>query len=121
MSIGPTSKTEFYAGTFVEDQVLGNLDLSREFEVGLAGPPNVLSEPSSAGRVLGSERERPDPHPPWSFALSAPAGYALSRTDSVSMWNVVGNISNASSEIALYPNVAKRRMSRVSVAGSQET
>ena len=40
-SLGPTSKTEFYAGTFVGDQVLGNLDLSREFEVGLAGPLNV--------------------------------------------------------------------------------
>ena len=40
-SLGPTSKTEFYAGTFVGDQVLGNLDLSREFKVGLAGPLNV--------------------------------------------------------------------------------
>ncbi|MBK5256219.1 MAG: TonB-dependent receptor, partial [Vicinamibacteria bacterium] len=40
-SLGPTSKTEFYAGTFVADQILGNIDLSREFEVGLAGPLNV--------------------------------------------------------------------------------
>jgi len=40
-SLGPTSKTEFYAGTFVADQWLGNIDLSREFEVGLAGPMNV--------------------------------------------------------------------------------
>lgn len=40
-SLGPTSKTEFYAGAFAADQVLANLDLSREFEVGLAGPLNV--------------------------------------------------------------------------------
>jgi iron complex outermembrane receptor protein len=40
-SLGPTSKTEFFAGTFVADQLLGNLDLSREFEAGLAGPLNV--------------------------------------------------------------------------------
>lgn len=40
-SLGPTSKTEFYAGAFVADQVIGNLDVSREFEAGLAGPLNV--------------------------------------------------------------------------------
>lgn len=40
-SLGPTSKTAFYAGAFVADQVIANLDLSREFEVGLAGPLNV--------------------------------------------------------------------------------
>ncbi|MEO5762634.1 MAG: TonB-dependent receptor, partial [Vicinamibacteria bacterium] len=40
-SLGPTSKTEFYAGAFVADQVLANLDLSREFKAGLAGPLNV--------------------------------------------------------------------------------
>jgi iron complex outermembrane receptor protein len=40
-SLGPTSKTEFYAGTFVGDQVLLNVDLSREFDAGLAGPLNV--------------------------------------------------------------------------------
>jgi iron complex outermembrane receptor protein len=40
-SLGPTSKTEFYAGAFVASQMIANLDLSREFEVGLAGPLNV--------------------------------------------------------------------------------
>ena len=40
-SLGPTSKTEFYAGTFVADQLLGNLDLSRKFDGVLAGPLNV--------------------------------------------------------------------------------
>jgi len=40
-SLGPTSKTEFYAGAFAADQVIANLDLSREFEAGLAGPLNV--------------------------------------------------------------------------------
>jgi iron complex outermembrane recepter protein len=43
-SLGPSippNKTEFYAGTFVADQLLANLDLSRKFEVGLAGPLNV--------------------------------------------------------------------------------
>ena len=40
-SLGPTSKTEFYAGAFVADQVIANLDFSREFEVGLSGPLNV--------------------------------------------------------------------------------
>jgi iron complex outermembrane receptor protein len=37
----PPNKTEFYAGTFVADQMLANLDFSREFEVGLAGPLNL--------------------------------------------------------------------------------
>jgi len=37
----PPNKTEFFAGTFVADQLLGNLDLSRKFEVGLAGPLNL--------------------------------------------------------------------------------
>jgi iron complex outermembrane receptor protein len=40
-SLGPTSKTEFYAGAFVADQFIGNIDLSREVEAGLAGPLNV--------------------------------------------------------------------------------
>jgi iron complex outermembrane receptor protein len=40
-SLGPTSKTEFYAGAFVADQFMGNIDLSREVEAGLAGPLNV--------------------------------------------------------------------------------
>jgi iron complex outermembrane receptor protein len=43
-SLGPSippNKTEFYAGTFVGDQLLANLDFSREIEVGLAGPLNV--------------------------------------------------------------------------------
>lgn len=40
-SLGPTSKTEFYAGAFSADQVIANLDLSREIEAGLAGPLNV--------------------------------------------------------------------------------
>ncbi len=37
----PPNKTEFYAGTFVGDQLLANLDVSREIEVGLAGPLNI--------------------------------------------------------------------------------
>jgi iron complex outermembrane receptor protein len=40
-SLGPTSKTEFYAGAFVADQFIGNIDLSREVDAGLAGPLNV--------------------------------------------------------------------------------
>ena len=40
-SLGPTSKTEFFAGTLAGDQVMANLDLSRSFKVGLAGPLNV--------------------------------------------------------------------------------
>ena len=40
-SLGPTSKTEFFAGTLVGDQVIANVDLSRSFKVGLAGPLNV--------------------------------------------------------------------------------
>jgi iron complex outermembrane receptor protein len=37
----PPNKTGFYAGTFVADQLVANLDFSRELEVGLAGPLNV--------------------------------------------------------------------------------
>lgn len=40
-SLGPTSKTEFYAGSFVANQFLANLDFSREVDAGLAGPLNV--------------------------------------------------------------------------------
>ena len=40
-SLGPTSKTEFFAGTLAGNQVLANLDLSRAFKAGLAGPLNV--------------------------------------------------------------------------------
>jgi iron complex outermembrane receptor protein len=43
-SLGPSippNKTEFYAGTFVGNQMLANLDFSREVEAGLAGPLNV--------------------------------------------------------------------------------
>ena len=37
----PPNKTEFYAGTFVGDQLVANLDFSRKLEAGLAGPLNV--------------------------------------------------------------------------------
>lgn len=37
----PPNKTEFFAGTYVADQFLANLDFSRQFEVGLAGPLNL--------------------------------------------------------------------------------
>lgn len=40
-SIGPTSKTEFFAGSFVANQLLANIDFSREVEAGLSGPLNV--------------------------------------------------------------------------------
>jgi iron complex outermembrane recepter protein len=40
-SMGATSPTDFYAGTLRFDQWTNNLDLSREFAVGLAGPLNV--------------------------------------------------------------------------------
>lgn len=43
-SLGPTippNQTEFYAGTLGFDQWTTNLDLTREFQVGLAGPLNV--------------------------------------------------------------------------------
>jgi iron complex outermembrane recepter protein len=40
-SLGPTSQTNFYAGS-VEDSLLStNLDVSRPFQLGLAGPVNV--------------------------------------------------------------------------------
>ncbi len=37
----PPNQTEFYAGSLVFNQFIGNLDLTREFDVGLAGPLNV--------------------------------------------------------------------------------
>jgi iron complex outermembrane receptor protein len=40
-SLGPTSQTRFYAGTLGDKQLTGNLDLSRQYSVGLAGPLNV--------------------------------------------------------------------------------
>ena len=40
-SLGPTSQTNFYAGSLADDQLLFNLDVSRPFTVGLAGPLNV--------------------------------------------------------------------------------
>ena len=41
VSLGPTSQTSFDAGALGFDQWVTNLDLSRGFEVGLAGPLNV--------------------------------------------------------------------------------
>ena len=43
-SLGPSippNKTEFYAGTYTADQLLANLDFSRQLELGLPGPLNV--------------------------------------------------------------------------------
>jgi iron complex outermembrane receptor protein len=43
-SLGPTippNQTDFYAGSLVFNQFIANLDLTREFDVGLAGPLNV--------------------------------------------------------------------------------
>ena len=49
-SLGPTStKTEFYDGTMISGQMLGNVDVSRSFSVGLSGPLNV---------ALGAEMRR---------------------------------------------------------------
>ena len=40
-SLGPTSQTDFYAGALGDDLLIFNLDVSRPFAVGLAGPLNV--------------------------------------------------------------------------------
>ena len=40
-SIGPSSKTEFYAGGYNASQITGNLSAVRGFEVGLSSPLNV--------------------------------------------------------------------------------
>lgn len=40
-SLGPTSQTKFYAGQLGDNQATANLDLSRQFAVGMAGPLNV--------------------------------------------------------------------------------
>jgi iron complex outermembrane receptor protein len=37
----PPNQTEFYAGTLGLDQLVANLDLVREFEIGMSGPLNV--------------------------------------------------------------------------------
>jgi len=41
VTLGTASPTEFYAGTLVFDQFTANLDLSKGFEIGVAGPLNV--------------------------------------------------------------------------------
>lgn len=40
-SLGPTSQTKFYAGSIEDSLLTSNLDVSRPFNVGLAGPLNV--------------------------------------------------------------------------------
>ncbi len=40
-SLGPTSPHSFYAGDMTYDQLVGNADFSRDFDVGFAGPLNV--------------------------------------------------------------------------------
>lgn len=45
-SLGPTippNKTNFYAGSLEFNHFVGNLDLTREFEIGLAGPLNIAA------------------------------------------------------------------------------
>jgi iron complex outermembrane receptor protein len=41
VSLGPNSPHSFYAGKMIYGQFVGNADLNRDFEVGLAGPLNV--------------------------------------------------------------------------------
>lgn len=43
VSLGPTSQTSFYAGTLGDDLWTSNLDISRGFNIGLAGPVNVAT------------------------------------------------------------------------------
>jgi len=46
VSLGPTippNHAEFYAGAIAFDQLIANLDLTRQFDVGLAGPLNVAA------------------------------------------------------------------------------
>ena len=40
-SLGPTSPHSFYAGQMTYNQLVGNADFNRDFEVGLAGPLNI--------------------------------------------------------------------------------
>jgi iron complex outermembrane receptor protein len=66
VSLGPAippNQTEFYAGALVFDQLLANADLSRSFEIGLAGPLNV---------ALGAEARREK----YGLEAGEPASYA---------------------------------------------
>lgn len=40
-TLGPTSPQSFYAGQLTYDQTVGNFDMNRDFDAGLAGPLNV--------------------------------------------------------------------------------
>ena len=41
VSLGPTSPHNFYAGKLIYNQLVGNADFNRDFDVGMAGPLNV--------------------------------------------------------------------------------
>jgi iron complex outermembrane receptor protein len=58
----PPNKTEFFAGTYAADQLVANIDVSRPFEVGLAGPLNL-----AFGAELRRESYKIEPGEPGSY------------------------------------------------------
>ena len=74
----PPNQTSFYAGTLESDQLVANLDLSRGFAVGLAGPLNVAFgfEARREGYQIkaGEPNSYIDAGHPDQFGARAPAG-----------------------------------------------
>lgn len=64
VSLGPTSPHSFYAGKMIYDQLVGNADFSRDFDVGMAGPLNV---------AFGAEARREGFH----IGQGSPGSYEL--------------------------------------------
>ena len=56
----PPNKFEFYAGTYRSTQFVGNADLSREFDVGLAGPMNFGAGLEFRREGYGIDEGEPD-------------------------------------------------------------
>jgi len=55
VSLGPTSPHNFYAGKLIYNQLVGNADFNRDFDVGMAGPLNVAfgAEARNEGYRIG--------------------------------------------------------------------
>nr|MBA3554151.1 TonB-dependent receptor [Gemmatimonadales bacterium] len=106
VTLGTASPTEFYAGTLVFDQFTANLDLSKGFEIGVAGPLNVALGGEFRRDGYGIGEGEPDSYRdggvrvldgPNAGALGAPGaqvfpGFRPTDTIDVSRNNVAGYV-----------------------------
>ncbi len=106
VSFGPASNRGFDAGGLYFTQITGNLDLSREYDVGLAGPLSV-----AFGGEYRNERYEIRPGEPQSY-LAGPLLVGARNTDAGTCGALGGVFNGANSPNCTFPG-------RVAAAGAQ--